>query len=80
MRHDDISTILAPLSGSERAAVLQALDLISRPLVPREMDHALRDAGLTVTLRKRVMGATKHLSIVAIVDAPRDPEGGSRKV
>lgn len=55
--------VLNPL---DRKMLLEALDEISRPMSPREIDEALIPTGLTRTDRKRLVAALKGFPIMLI--------------
>lgn len=55
---------LAALSPAVRAELLELLDEFSRPLTPREIEHALAPF---MTRRERMLPALQHLELVAIV-------------
>lgn len=57
---------LSALDGEARAAALDVLDRISRPMTVRELDRAL--AGhLTRSQRNPLLLRLKHLSIIALI-------------
>lgn len=56
-----------------RAAALALLDQVCRPMNVREIEQALRAAGLSKTQRALLAGGLKRIAIVAIIgpdDAP----------
>jgi hypothetical protein len=65
---------LAALSPALRDQVVQMLDRISRPMGPREIEHALRAAGIPRSQQRALAKALKGFSIVAIVDDEGDLE------
>ena len=49
-----------------RVHVLALLDEMSAPMHPRQIEHALRDAGLTRSEARRLIWALKGIDIIAI--------------
>ena len=65
-RHAAIQSSLSELSDTEREAALAALDQITRPLSPRELEKALFATNLSATHRKAVVSALKRFSIIIV--------------
>ena len=57
---------LEVLNLPDRRILLEALDELSRPMTPREIDEALIATGLTRTDRKRLVNALKHFPIMLV--------------
>jgi hypothetical protein len=66
--------LLARQPVAVRREALALLDQISRPLSVREIEHSLRDAGVSKSERVKLAGSLKGLSIVAIVRTPDEHE------
>lgn len=52
-----------------RTPVLQALDELTAPLSPRELDRAVMDAGFTRSEARRLTKALKQLKVIALTRA-----------
>jgi hypothetical protein len=63
----NLHAILAAMTPAERKGALIALDAISRPLLPKEIEAALYSRGTSRSQRKAIVGAIKNFNIIAIV-------------
>lgn len=62
----DIIEMVRSLPEAEQRGALKALDFCTRPLHPREVEHALLGLGLTVKPAKLVASSLRRISIVAV--------------
>jgi hypothetical protein len=65
---DRVGGVLTDLSARERSRVLLALDMLTRPMSAREIEHALRKTDLRYRELRAVTSVLKNLNIVAVVD------------
>ena len=56
---------------SERRNLLGALDEITRPMTPRELERALQSTRLSCDQRKAVVAALKRFPIIMLADEAR---------
>ena len=66
--------LIDTLDDTHRATALQVLDTLTRPMTPREIEGALRHAGVSRSRAVKLASTLKHFSIVAVMG----PEGGER--
>jgi hypothetical protein len=63
---------LAAAPEPVRAAALELLDEVSRPLTARDLEHAFAREGFTRSQRRPLIRALKYLNVIALV---RDRKG-----
>ncbi len=56
-----------------RTAALELLDQISRPLAPREIERALRDAGHSKSWSCHIASCLRDLNLIAITPTEERP-------
>jgi hypothetical protein len=61
-----IDKVLPAMTSDERRGALMALDAVTRPLTAREIEHALRRAGVSVKASRRLISGFRGVSIVAV--------------
>lgn len=55
------------MTPEQREGALIALDAISRPMQPKEIEAALYSRGTSRSQRKAIVGAVKSFNIIAVV-------------
>ena len=63
----DLIAMIEAMPPAERKGALAVLDVVSRPLAPKEIEGALLGRGTSRSQRKAIVGAIKHLNIIAVV-------------
>jgi hypothetical protein len=67
MTHHPLTSWLGTLAPEHLATATQVLDLLSRPLSPREIEHALRAHGVSRSRAVIVAASLRKLNIIALV-------------
>lgn len=62
-----IVEMIQAMPDAERRGAIVLLDKLTRPLTPREIEHALRERGASKKQAVYLAGALKSLHIVAMV-------------
>ena len=63
----DLKARIEAMSPDERRGALIALDAVSRPMQPREIEAALFSKGTSRSQRKAIVAAVKRFNIIAVV-------------
>ena len=63
----ELRAILEAMSPSERKGALAALDAVSRPLTPKEIEGQLRYRGCSKSQATKLASALRPLRIIAVV-------------
>ena len=66
-----VATIEA-MTPEERRGALIALDAVSRPMLPKEIEAALFCKGTSRSQRKAIVGAVKGFNIIAVIGPETD--------
>lgn len=66
---------LAAMTADEKRGALIALDVLSRPLTPREIEALARRAGMSRTQACKLAGAIKGCAIIALAGPETTTEG-----
>ena len=62
----DIREAFERYTPEQRAAVLETLDSVSRPMTVREIEGALRLGGVSRSRAIKLAGTLKHFHIIAV--------------
>ena len=62
----DIREAFESYTPEQRAAVLETLDSVSRPMTVREIEGALRLGGVSRSRAIKLAGTLKHFHIIAV--------------
>lgn len=62
----DVIDLVRAMPADEQRGAIKALDACTRPLQVREIEHALRRAGLPVARAVKVASALRGIAIVAV--------------
>jgi hypothetical protein len=63
----NVAEQLAGASPEVRAAALELMDIVSRPLYARELSRALAAGGFRLAEARRITRALKRFSIIALL-------------
>lgn len=63
----DLHALIETYTPEQRAAALEVLDAVTRPLQVREIEALLRLGGVSRSRAVKLAGTLKHLAIVAIL-------------
>lgn len=68
----DLVKAIEAMTDEERRGALIALDAVSRPMQPREIEAALFGRGTSRSQRRAIVGAVKGYSIIAVIGPEED--------
>lgn len=68
----DLVARIEAMSEDERRGALIALDAVSRPMTPREIEAALFSKGTSRSQRRAIVGAVKGFNIIAVIGPETD--------
>ncbi|MFN6933761.1 MAG: hypothetical protein ACK4NZ_01265 [Tsuneonella sp.] len=63
----DLHALIETYTPEQRAAALEVLDVVTRPLKVREIEGLLRLGGVSRSRSVKLASTLKHLAIVAIL-------------